>query len=105
MKVKSLSHVRFSVTTWTVAYQAPPSMGYSRQENYSGLPFPSLGDLSNSGIEPRSPILWADALPSKPPVGHVIMDEAQAGIKIVGRNINNLRYADHSAKIQNKNKN
>ena len=41
VKVKSLSHVPFSATPWTVAYQAPPSMGFSRQEYWSGLPFPS----------------------------------------------------------------
>ena len=67
MKVKSLSHVRLFVTSWTVAYQAPPSMGFSRQDCWSGLPFPSLGDLLDAGIEPRSPALQADALLSKPP--------------------------------------
>ena len=50
-----------------VAYQAPPSMGFSRQECWSGLPFPSPGDLPNPGIEPGSPALHADALPSEPP--------------------------------------
>ena len=49
---------------WTVAHQAPPSMGLSRQEYWSGLPFPSPGDLPNPGIEPRSPVLEADALTS-----------------------------------------
>ena len=52
---------------WTVAHQAPPSMGFSRQEYWSGLPFPSPGDLPNPGIEPRSPTLQADALTSEPP--------------------------------------
>ena len=52
---------------WTVAYQAPPSLGFSRQEYWSGLPFPSPGDLPNPGIEPGSPILQADSLPSEPP--------------------------------------
>ena len=47
---------------WTVAHQAPPSMGFSRQEYWSGLPFPSPGDLPDPGIEPRSPTLQADAL-------------------------------------------
>ena len=47
---------------WTVARQAPLSMGFSRQEYWSGLPFPSPGDLSNPGIEPRSPALQADSL-------------------------------------------
>ena len=67
--MKSLSHVRLSATPWTVAYQASPSMGFSRQEYWSGLPFPSPGDLPDPGIEPGSPTLQADALPSEPPVG------------------------------------
>ena len=64
--MKSLSCVRFFATPWTVAYQAPPSMGFSRQECWSGLPFPAPGDLPDPGIEPGSPALRADALPSKP---------------------------------------
>ena len=67
VKVKSLSHVWLFGTLWTVAYQAPLSMGFSRQEYWSGLPFPSLRDLPNPGIEPRSPALEADALTSEPP--------------------------------------
>ena len=105
MKVKAFSHVQLSVILWTVAYQAPPSTGFSRQENWSGWPFPSPGDLSNPEIEPRSPASWADALLLKPPARNAMLNEAQAGIKIVGRYINNLGYEDHSAKIQNKNKN
>ena len=66
-EVKSLSRVWLSATPWTAASQAPPSMGFSRQEYWSGLPFPSPEDLPASGIEPGSPILQADALPSKPP--------------------------------------
>ena len=54
-------------TPWTVAHQAPPSMGFSRQEYWSGLPFPSPGDLPNPGIKPRSPALQADILTSEPP--------------------------------------
>ena len=54
-------------TPWTIAYQAPPSMGFSRQECWSGLPFASSGDLPDPGIEPGSPTLQADALPSEPP--------------------------------------
>ena len=53
-KVKSLSRVLLFVTPWTVAYQAPPSIGFSRQEYWSGLPFPSPGDLPDPGIEPGS---------------------------------------------------
>ena len=67
VKVKSLSCARLFATPWTVAYQAPPSMGFSRQEYCSGVPFPSPGDLPNSGIEPGSPTFQADALTSEPP--------------------------------------
>ena len=66
-EVKLLSRVQLFVTPWTVAYQSPQSMEFSRQEYWSGLPFPSLGDLPNPGIEPRSPTLQADTLPSEPP--------------------------------------
>ena len=66
VKVKSLSHVRRFATLWTVAHQAPPSTGFSRQEYWSGLPFPSPGDLPDPGTEPRSPALQADALTSEP---------------------------------------
>ena len=61
------SHVRLFVTPWTVTHQAPPSTEFSRQEYWSGLPFPSPGDLPNPGIEPGSHALQADALPSEPP--------------------------------------
>ena len=67
-EVKSLSRIRLFATSWTVAYQAPPSMGFYRQQCWSGLPFPSPGDLPDPGIEPRSSTLRADALPSEPPV-------------------------------------
>ena len=53
------------VTPWTVACQTPLSIGFSRQEYYSGLLFPSPGDLSDTGIEPRSPALQADSLPTE----------------------------------------
>ena len=55
------------MTPWIVAYQAPLSMGFSRQEYWSGLLFPSPGDLPDLGIEPGPPIVQADALPSEPP--------------------------------------
>ena len=67
VKVKSLSRVWLFSTPWTVAYQAPPSMGFSRQEYWSGLPFPSPGDLPDPGIEPGSPEFQANALTSEPP--------------------------------------
>ena len=73
-EVKSLRHVRLFVIPWTlcdpldcIAHQAPLSLGFSRQEYWSGLPFPSPGDLPDPGIEPRSPTLQANALSSEPP--------------------------------------
>ena len=65
--MKSVSCVRLFATPWTAAHQAPVSMGFFRQEYWSGLPFPSPGDLPDPGIEPRSPVLQADALTSEPP--------------------------------------
>ena len=65
VKVKSLSRVRLFGIPQTVAYQASLSMGFSRQEYWSGVPLPSPGDLPDPGIEPRSPALQADALPSE----------------------------------------
>ena len=67
VKVKSLSRILLFATLWTVAHQAPPSMGFSRQEYWSGLPFPSPGNLPTSGIELGSPTFQADSLPSEPP--------------------------------------
>ena len=64
--VKLLSRVRLFATPWTVTYKAPLSMEFSRQEYWSGLPFPSPGDLPDPGIQPGSPALQADALPSEP---------------------------------------
>ena len=68
--MKSLSHDQLFATPWTVAYQAPLSMGFSMQEYWSGLPFPSPGDLPNPGIEPGFPEFQADALTSEPPGKH-----------------------------------
>ena len=68
--VKSLSrfsHVQLFVTPWTVARPSPLSMGLSRQESWSGLPYPSPRHLPDPGIEPGSPTLQADSLPSEPP--------------------------------------
>ena len=59
-----LSHVWLFVTLWTGACQAPLSMDFPRQEYWSGLPFPSSADLPHPGIEPRSPTLQIDSLPS-----------------------------------------
>ena len=63
VKVKSLSRVRLFATPWTVAHEAPPSMGFSKQEYWSGLLFPSPGDLPNPGTEAGSPTLQVDSLP------------------------------------------
>ena len=65
--MKSLSPVQLFATPWTVAYQAFPSMGFSRPEYWSGLPFPSPGDLPNPEIEPGSSALEAGTLTSEPP--------------------------------------
>ena len=61
-KGKSLSHVRLFATPWTIQ-----CIEFSRPEYWSGLPFPSPGDLPNPGMEPRSPALQADSLPAEPP--------------------------------------
>ena len=63
----SISTVQLFVTPWTVARQASPSMGFSRQEYWRGLPIPSPGDLTNPGIESGSPALQAESLLSEPP--------------------------------------
>ena len=65
--VKLLSHVQLFMTLWTVARQAPLSMGFSRQEYWSGLPFPSPGHFPNPGTKPGSRALQADALSSELP--------------------------------------
>ena len=79
--MKSLSRVRLFVTPWTVAYQGPPSMGFSRQKYWSGLPFPSPGDLSDSGIKPGSPAFQADTLTSEPPGMGVRGSQTEVGHK------------------------
>ena len=73
LKVKLLSRVRLFATPQTVAYQATPSMGFSRQEYWSGLPFPSPGDLPDPVTELGSPALQADALLSETPGKSIIM--------------------------------
>ena len=65
--MSSLSCVPLFATPWTVAYQAPPSMGFSRQEYWRGLPFPSPEDLPNPGIEPRTPALAGEFSTTEPP--------------------------------------
>ena len=63
---ESLSRVQLFATLWTVAYQAPLSMKFSRPAHWNELPFSPPGDLPNPGIEPRSPALQTDSLPSEP---------------------------------------
>ena len=65
----SLSHVQLFEIPWTVVCQAPTSMRFYRQEYWSGLPFPSPGDLPGQWTEPRSPTLQAESLPHEPPEG------------------------------------
>ena len=67
VKGKLLSLVQLFATPWMVAYQASPSMGFSRQEYWSAVPLPSPGDLPNPGIKPGSSALEADALTFEPP--------------------------------------
>ena len=78
---------------WTVAYQAPPSMEFSRQEYWSGLPFLSPGDLPDPGIEPRFPTLQADTLPSEPP-GKTVFKF------YVKRNLFKKRYKEYSTRFR-----
>ena len=66
-KVKLLSCIRLFVTPWTIDYQASLSMAFSRQDYWSGLPYPSPGDLPDPGIKPGPTALQADTLPSEPP--------------------------------------
>ena len=88
MKVKSesesLSRVRLLATPWTAVHQAPLSMEFSRQEHWSGLPFPAPGDLPNPGIKHKSPALQADSLPSEPP-GKPIVSTRLASLMVSPR--------------------
>ena len=86
------------MTPWTVACQTPLSMGFSREEYWSGLPFPSPGDLPNPGIEPRSPALQADSLPTElnenNPYGdasHVKFTDIYAGLSVINFLISSIK--------------
>ena len=83
--MKSLSRVQFFATVWTVAHQAPLSMGFSKQGYWNGLSFPSPGGSSG----PRDQTLYAEYI-----MRNAGLNEAEAGVKIAGRNINNFQYAD-----------
>ena len=71
VSVSCFSRVRLFVTLWTAAYQVPLSIGFSRQQYWSGLPCPPPGDLPHPGMEPASPALQADSLPTEPQVAPV----------------------------------
>ena len=77
LKVKSLSRVRFLATPWTAAYQAPPSMGFSRQESWSGVPLPSPTYQPSEGqldLQPQGLLSTKDYRPQ----GHVFSPQAWA---------------------------
>ena len=78
-----ISCVGLFATPWTIAHQVPPSMGFCRQEYWSGLPCPPPGDLPNPGIKPRSPTLQADSLQAEPQGKPLCSRE---DVKIVGPN-------------------
>ena len=78
-KCNSLGRVQFFATHWTVSDQTPSSMGLTRQKYWSGFLYPPPGDLPNQGIEPRSPALQMDSLPSKPSHNHLFYTNMQFG--------------------------
>ena len=99
-RVKSLSCVSLFATLWTVAHQTPPSMGFSRQEYWSGLLFPSPGDFSDPGIEVGSPTLQAGSSPSEPPSARrsnqSILKEISPGCSLEGLMLKlKLQYFGH----------
>ena len=90
--MKSLSHVPLLATPWTVAHQAPPSMGFSRQEHWSGLPFPSPEALPNPGIKPRSPALQAEVFLLLSHQGSPIITLLQPAPFCISKNSRNSSY-------------
>ena len=80
------SVIQLCLALWTVARQAPLSVGFFRQEHWNGLPFPSPGDLPDPGIEPRSPALQGDALTSEPP-GKPLMSGSSLACRDSGNDI------------------
>ena len=80
-----LSHVQCSVTLWTVAHQAPLSMGFFRQEHWNSLPFPSPRDIPDPGIQPRSPALQADSLPTEPSGKSIISKRQRWSLFLVSK--------------------
>ena len=106
-ELNSLSCVQLSATTWAVAHQAPQSMGFSRQEYWSGLPFPSPGYLPNPGIKPRPPTLQADTLTSETP-GMPLITQFRLKLKKVGKTTRPFRYDlnkipyDYTGEVRNR---
>ena len=115
--MRSLSRVQLFATPWTVAYLAPPSVGFSRQEYWSGLPIPSQGDLPNPGIKPGSPALQADCLPSEPPTRpgadcgsdhELLIAKFRLKLEKVGKTARPLRYDlnqipyDYTVEVRNR---
>ena len=82
-----LSRARLFATPWTAVHQAPLSMRFSRQGYWSGLPFPSPGDLPNPGIELWSPALQADALPPEPPGKQLVVLIKQINRKLLEQHL------------------
>ena len=102
MHAQSLSRVRLFATAWTVAAQAPPSMGFSRQEYWSGVPLPPPGDLPHPGIEPRSPALQADALPSEPPRKPEERNTSKGGKSLTSQDLAKQTYSSTSSSLSSK---
>ena len=92
VRAQLLSHVQLFVTPWTVVHQTPPFMGFSRQEHWSGLPFPSPGDLLNPGIEPRSLVLQVDSLLSEPPGKPITLASINLSISLLVSNTEALSF-------------
>ena len=77
-------------TPWTVALQAPLSMGFPRQEYWNGLPFPSPGDLPDSEIEPMSPALAGGFFTAEPPGKPILLVDVLKFVNCVGYNFETL---------------
>ena len=113
MLSRLLSCVRLFATPWTIAHQAPLSMGFSRQEYWSGLPFPSPRDLPKPGIKPRSLALQADVLTSKPagkPADIHIFSSMNSNnqssgndAKILDKSFSNQSFTTYYQKLKNQN--
>ena len=95
-----------SVTLWTMARHSPMSVGFSRQEYWSGLPFPSPGDLLDPGIEPRSPVMQADSLVFEPLQGagaggaaQMVKSKMTSSQNVIGRGLAHSMLGPHSLHV------